>query len=120
MLKRTAIMNTQERAQPAVIPSAKFTAEVLDSKWPTLVEFWAPWSRKCRAFEPDLQEVALACAGKVKVIKVNTDDSLDLCVLYDIQSVPTLLYFKDGNPRMRIRDTSSKDTVLAELLPLLQ
>ena len=85
---------------------------------PVLVEFWAPWSRSCQVVDSVLQEVASACAGKVKVVKVNADDNLDLSLWYDIQSIPTLLYFIRGNPCLRIVGTATKQAILAKLRSL--
>ena len=92
MLNNPENMNTQNGSLP-LIAAVNFKAEVLESKQPVLVEFWAPWSRPCQVMDSVLQELASAWAGKVKVVKVNADDSLDLSLWYDIQSVPTLLYF---------------------------
>ena len=97
-----------------------FKAEVLESTQPVLVEFWAPWSRPCQVFDSVLQELASACAGKVKVAKVNADDSLDLSLWYEIQSVPTLLYFVQGKPCVRIVGTATKEAILAKLQPFSQ
>jgi thioredoxin 1 len=119
MSEKTEKMNTREHGLP-VIPVADFKAEVLESKLPVLVEFWAPWSRPCQVFDSVLQEVAGACADEVKVVKVNADDSLDLSLWYDIQSVPTLLYFVQGSPCLRIVGTATKEAILAKLKPLSQ
>ena len=66
-----------------------------------------------------LQELAIAWAGKVKLVKVNADDNLDLSLWYDIQSIPTLLYFVEGNPCVRMVGTASKEAILAKLKPFL-
>ena len=119
MLKNTENSNTQNDALP-LIAAEEFKAEVLESKQPVLVEFWASWSRPCQVFDSVLQELASACAGKVKVVKVNADDNLDLSLWYDIQSVPTLLYFVEGNPCLRIIGTASKEAILAKIQPFSQ
>src|SRR5208282_2194165 len=92
-----------------------FKAEVLESTQPVLVEFWAPWSRPCQVLDSVLRELAGDSAGKVKVVKVNADDSLDLSLWYEIQSVPTLLYFVKGKPCVRIVGTATKEAILAKL-----
>ena len=99
------------------IAAEDFKAEVLDSPQPVLVEFWAPWSRPCQVLDSVLRELAVVCAGKVKVVKVNADDGLDLSLWYDIESVPTLLYFVQGKPRVRIVGTATKEAILAKLKP---
>ncbi len=119
MSTRTENMNPPNGVMPVVIPAVKFKAEVLESKQPALVEFWANWSMACRVFESVLQELATALQGQAKVIKVNADDSLDLSLWYDIQSVPTLICFLAGHPRLRIVGTASKEAVLAKVLPVL-
>jgi len=97
------------------ITEAAFEAEVLKSKPPVLVVFGTPWSRPCQVLDPILQELARDWAGKVKVLKVNADDSLGLSLCYDIQSVPTLLYFVEGKLRVQIVGTATKDAIIAKL-----
>ena len=109
-------MNTQNGALPA-IAAGDFEAEVLESNQPVLVEFWAPWSQPCQVLDSVLSDVASACAGKLKVAKVNADDSLDLSLWYDIQSVPTLIFFVGGNSCLRIVGTATKEAILAKLEP---
>ena len=120
MLNKTEKMNTTNGALPEAISAANFKAEVLESRQPVLVEFWAPWSRPCQVFDSVLQELASAWAGKAKVAKVNADDSLDLSLWYDIQSVPTLVYFVRGNPCLRIIGTATKEAILAKIQPFSQ
>jgi len=116
MFEKSENMNTQNGALLA-IAEQEFKAEVLESNEPVLVEFWAPWSRPCHVSDAVLRELAGACTGKFKVVKVNADDSLDLSLCYDIQSIPTLLYFVRGHPRLRIVGTATKEAILAKLEP---
>jgi thioredoxin 1 len=81
-------MNTLKGALLA-IAAKDFKAEVLESNQPVLVEFWAPWSRPCQVFDSVLRDLADVCAGKVKVVKVNADDSLDLSLWYEIPELLT-------------------------------
>ena len=109
-------MNENQNKTPTVeIGEANFEAEVLRSKQPVLVEFWAPWSRPCRILDLVLDELAAARAASVKIAKVNADNNLDLSLWYEIQSIPTLLYFVDGNVRARVVGTASKEAILAKL-----
>jgi len=119
MLKNAENLNTQNGPLP-LIAAIDFKTEVLESKQPVLVEFWAPWSRPCQVMDSVLQELASASAGKIKVVKVNADDSLDLSLWYEIQSVPTLVYFVLGNPYLRIVGTATKEAILAKLKPFSQ
>jgi thioredoxin 1 len=98
------------------LTAASFEAEVLESKRPVLVVFTAPWSRPCKVLDPILQELARDWAGKVKMVSVNADDSLELSLCYDIQSIPTVLYFVEGKLRVQIVGTATKDAILTKLI----
>ena len=99
----------------AEVGQADFESEVLQGKLPTLVAFWAPWSRPCQILEATLDEVAATCVGSVKVVKVNADDNPELSMWYGIQSIPTLLYFVGGNLRARLVGTASKEAITSKL-----
>ncbi len=118
VLNKPENMNTQKASRPFIVTGSNFKTEVLESKEPTLVAFWAPWSRACQVMNSVFREMASDSAGNIKVVKVNADDSLDLSLLYDIQSVPTLVYFVRGEPCLRIIGTASKEAILAKLQPL--
>jgi thioredoxin 1 len=81
---------------------ASFKAEVLDSQVLTLVDFWAPWCGPCKALSPILEEIATEFQGKVKVVKVNTDDNLDVATKFSIRSIPTVIFFRDGQAQQTI------------------
>jgi len=109
-------MNTnQDKAPTFEVGGANFESEVLKSKQPVLVAFSAPWSRPCHILDSVLDEIATTCAGRLKVVRVNTDDNPDLSLWYEIQSIPTLLCFVDGTPRAKVVGTASKEAILAKL-----
>ena len=111
-------MNTHQSKTSAVeVKEGDFQEQVLKAQQPVLVEFWAPWSHPCQVLDSVLNELAAIWGGKTKVVKVNADDSLDLSLWYDIQSIPTLLYFVGGKPRIRIVGTASKEAILAKIEP---
>ena len=72
-----------------------FTAEVAAGV-PVLVDFWAPWCGPCRMVAPILEELAGELAGRLKVVKVNVDESPQVAARYRIQSIPTLMVFREG------------------------
>ncbi len=73
-----------------------FEQEVLKSDIPVLVDFWAPWCGPCRQISPLIDKLADSHAGRVKVGKVNVDDSPDVAMRYGVRSIPMLLIFSDG------------------------
>jgi thioredoxin 1 len=97
------------------INETEFKAQVLASQMPALVGFVAGWSQACGRMEPVLQEVAKACTGVAKVFKLDVDDNPDLGTEYGIQSVPMLIFFRDGAVRVKIVGTASAKAILAKL-----
>jgi thioredoxin 1 len=85
-------------SKPAEVTDASFDSEVLKSDKPVLVDFWAPWCGPCRMVAPLVEELANEYEGKVKFLKLNTDDNVDTASRYGIRSIPTLLMFKAGQP----------------------
>ena len=78
------------------ITAANFEVEVLQSKIPVLLDFWAPWCGPCRMLGPVIAQIAEEKAGAVKVGKVNVDEEQALAMQFGIQSIPTLLVFSGG------------------------
>ena len=78
------------------VTDATFQGEVLESDTPVLVDFWAEWCAPCRAIAPIVKELADDNGDKLKVVKMNIDDSPQTPGTYGIRSIPTVLVFKDG------------------------
>ena len=78
------------------VTTATFEAEVVKSAIPVVADFWAEWCGPCRMIAPILMELARDYKDRLKVAKINVDEEPDLASRYGIQSIPTLLFFKDG------------------------
>lgn len=78
------------------LKDASFEDDVLKSKQPVLIDFWAVWCGPCRMVAPVVEELADDYAGKVKVGKVDVDNNPQTAMNYSIRSIPTILLFKDG------------------------
>lgn len=78
------------------ITSKNFEKEVLNSDIPVLVDFYATWCGPCKMMSPIVEEIAKEMEGKVKVLKIDTDEEQQLAIKYGIMSIPTFIIFKNG------------------------
>ena len=97
-----------------------FKKEILDSKIPILVDFWAEWCMPCKMIAPVVEELAADYKGKVKIAKVNIDDNTELATDLQILSIPVLILFKNGTELTRIVGANPKEFIKKEIERALQ
>jgi thioredoxin 1 len=90
-----------------------FQAEVIDASkaQPVMVDFWAEWCRPCHMLAPTVAEIAAEYAGKLKVVKLNVDESMNTASRFNIRGIPTLLIFKGGQVAQQIVGAVPKDEI---------
>lgn len=82
--------------KPVTITDDNFEQEVLQSDIPVLIDFWAAWCGPCRMIAPIVEELAQEYDGKIKVGKLDVDENQQTAVKYGVRSIPTVLFFKNG------------------------
>ena len=102
-----------------ILNDANFEDEVLNFKGLVMVDFWASWCGPCRMLGPVVEELAKEYAGKVKVCKLNVDEGPDTSSKYRITSIPTILFFKDGQIAGQTVGLQSKAALQEKLNALL-
>jgi len=100
------------------INESNFDREVLQSKLPVVVDFWAEWCGPCKMLAPALDEIAREQQGQAVVAKVNLDEQPALAARFNIQSIPTLLYFSGGELRDQTVGLVSKKVIATKLTAL--
>ena len=106
-------------AEPFEVNDENWEDEVLKSDTPVLVDFWAPWCGPCRMVAPIVEEIASEYEGKIKVVKLNTDENQNIAITYGIRSIPTLGIFKDGKVVDAVIGAIPKQQLEAKIKPHL-
>lgn len=88
--------------RPVELDEAAFDAFIARTELPVLVDFWAPWCGPCRAMAPAFEQAARDLRERVRLVKVNTQDSPRIAERFRIQAIPTLILFRDGHPVDRV------------------
>ncbi len=97
------------------LTEATFSEEVNSSSVPVVVDFWAEWCKPCKMISPILEEIADGNPEKIRVTKVNVDEHPGLARTYNVQSIPTLIVFKDGQEDLRVIGAKGKPQLLEDL-----
>jgi thioredoxin 1 len=102
------------------VTDQNFDSEVLQSTVPVLVDFWAAWCGPCRAVAPVVEEIATEYNGRLKVAKIDVDENQEISIRFGVQSIPTLMLFKDGKPVERLVGAYPKPILLSKIKPHVQ
>ncbi len=100
---------------PANVTDRTFHDEVIAYPGTVLVDFWAPWCGPCRTIGPVLEQLAEKYAGKVKIAKLNVDENPQTASRYSVQSIPTMILFKNGKKENRLVGAQPKNEIEKQL-----
>ncbi len=99
--------------------SDKGQFDILFKQGVVFVDFWAPWCGPCRMLAPVIDELASDFEGKAKICKVNTDEAQDLAAEFGVRSIPTMVFFKDGQIKETLIGAQSKAVIADKINSLL-
>ena len=102
-------------ANISMLTDTTFDEEVKGASEPLLVDFWAEWCGPCHMIAPVLEEIASEREGRLRVAKVNVDENMEVARRFEVMSIPTLILFSGGEPRLRLIGAKSKGALLQEL-----
>jgi thioredoxin 2 len=101
--------------KPLIVTDSTFQREILETPGLVLVDCWAPWCGPCRMVGPIMEQLATESNGRYRIAKLNVDENPRIAAQYQIQSIPTMLIFKDGKLIDRIVGAQPKPAIAARL-----
>jgi len=113
------IVPMAEHANITTLTDENFDDEVLDADTPVLVDFWATWCGPCRQIAPIIEDLADEFEGRAKIGKVDVDENPQVAQQFGIRSIPTLLFFKDGEVQEQLVGASGKKPLKQKLEQLV-
>jgi thioredoxin 1 len=102
------------------INSTNFETDVLKSELPVLADFWAPWCGPCKMMSPVIEEAQKKFDGKLKVVKINTDQNESIAMKYQITGIPTIIFFKNGLVEDQITGFIPQNVLFEKINTILQ
>lgn len=103
-------MEIQSKSKNMIhVTTSSWDADILNSDLPVFVDFWAEWCGPCRMVGPAVEQLSQSMEGKLKVAKLNVDENQEIAMKYGIQSIPSLLLFKDGKEIARTVGAAPKE-----------
>ena len=105
--------------KPVTVSDSNFKQEVINADVPVLVDFWAAWCGPCRMIAPMVEDLAREFDGRAKIAKLDVDHNPQVAMQFGIRSIPTLLFFKDGQVVDQLIGASSKRSLADKLEALV-
>lgn len=102
------------------LTDATFEQEVKKSAVPVMIDFWAPWCGPCRMLGPTVEKLAEEYKGRVKIMKMNTDENQEVASTLGIQSIPTMIFFKNGQVADKLVGAQPEKEIRNQLESLLK
>ena len=97
------------------VTTSNWDNEVIKAQGLVMIDFWAAWCGPCRMISPTVEELAKEYSGKIKVLKLNTDENSEIASRYKIMGIPTIMFFKDGNKLDQIVGVVPKQHLKAKI-----